>query len=247
VGDSFTWGQGIKGNKHRFTEQLEEKLTKSAPAGKKTAVLNFGRGGADTRQEIQIIKESVAKIHPDIVIVCYLSNDIDSSSFARHWENYGNTGEKLSSITPTVNYFYWRFIGPLKYHQIGTKYMESLVEAYNNPETFQKHQDELRTLIKEIRAIGAQPVFVILPFPQMWKLFPKDIRDNIYNRIAASVRQEQVPVIDLSYMEEKFPLEQFQVNSADAHPNEKIHAEFAGAIYNWLINNGDYKTLLKNP
>jgi len=244
VGDSFTWGQGIKGNKHRFTEQLEEKLNASSSEGKRIAVLNFGRGGADTRQEIQIVREAVAKIHPDIVIICYLSNDIDSGSFAGHWEKYGDTGEKLSSITPTVNYFYWRFIGLLKYHHIGRKYMESLVEAYNNPKTFQKHQDELRTLITEIKAMGAQPIFVILPFPQMWKLFPKSTRDDIYNHIAASLRQEQVPVIDLSYMEEKYPLEKFQVNSADAHPNEKMHAEFAGALYQWLVNNQGYKDLL---
>jgi len=49
VGDSFTWGQGVRGKQHRFTEVLQAML-----ADRRVEVVNFGKGGADTTQELEI-------------------------------------------------------------------------------------------------------------------------------------------------------------------------------------------------
>jgi hypothetical protein len=48
----------------------------------------------------------------------------------------------------------------------------------------------------------------------------------------------------LSYIEKKYSLGDFQVNPFDGHPNENMHAEFAEAIYRWLMDHND---LLKKP
>ena len=96
--------------------------------------------------------------------------------------------------------------------------------------------DDLSILFQDVRKIGAQPVFVLLPFPHLWKLFPEDTRKDIYSRILQAVSEDGVPIIDLSYMEKKYSLEDFQVNSLDGHPNERMHGEFAEAIYRWLMS-----------
>ena len=244
VGDSFTWGQGVKGNSYRLTEQLEQRLN-STPHAKDVRVLNFGKGGADTVRELEVVKKYVSKIHPDIVLICYLSNDIDSDSFISYLKDYGDTVERLSTISPTINFLYWRLIGPNKYRNIGLKYMNGLVDFYENPELFNKHMDDLDTLFKDVKSMGAQPIFVLMPFPQMWKMFPGETRNNIYNRIKRAVTNAGIPIIDLSYIEEKYTLEEFQVNCFDAHPNEKMHEEFAGKIYQGLVNNPEIANLLK--
>jgi hypothetical protein len=89
--------------------------------------LNFGRGGADTAQEMEIIENLVPKVHPDIVLLCYLSNDILFTCGA--WD-YDKTWEQISTITPTVNFIYWRLIGPATVEKVGMEYMKCLVDAY---------------------------------------------------------------------------------------------------------------------
>lgn len=243
VGDSFTWGQGVEGKKSRFTERLEKKLN-STSGREEVTVLNFGQGGADTLKEINIVQEYVAKVHPDIVLICYLTNDINVNNRLSDRKYYDTTGEKLSTLNPTLNFIYWRLIGPMKYKNFGLAYMNNLVEAYKAPETFNNHIKDIYKLIEEVRKIGARPIFVLMPFPQMWNLFPKSMRDNIYENIRNLLLLKKVPVIDLTYIEEKYSPDEFVVNSFDAHPNAKMHEEFAEAIYNWFMNHKDY---LKPP
>ncbi len=78
VGDSFTWGQGIKGNKHRFTEQLEEKLNSVLIRGEKDSRAQFWQGrrghpaGNSNRQGKRLPKFtrilSLSAIYPMILI-----------------------------------------------------------------------------------------------------------------------------------------------------------------------------------
>jgi lysophospholipase L1-like esterase len=241
VGDSFTWAQGLRGHTLRFTDRLENKLNATSE-GKKVSVLNFGRGGADTGQELEIVEKFVPKIHPDIVLLCYLSNDI---LFKCGAEDYDKTWEILSTITPTVNFIYWRLIGPSTFEKVGLLYMKCIVDNYNNPEIFKKHVEQLDKLFNIVKADGGQPVFVLLPFPSMWTLFSKHTREDIYGRIKSAVAQAGVPVVDLSYVEEKYTIPQFQVNRFDPHPNARMHEEFASTIYKFLMNDPRYVDLLK--
>ena len=176
-----------------------------------------------------------------MVLLCYLSNDI---LFKCGLEDYDKTWERLSTITPTVNLIYWRLVSSVNFQEVGRQYMEIIVNSYNDADSFKKHLKDLQTFLKDARRIGAKPVFVLLPFPQMWKLFPENVRDDIYNRIKKSVQLDGVPIIDLTYIEKKYSLDDFVVNTFDAHPNENIHEEFAGAIYNLLSHNNEYKELL---
>ncbi len=243
VGNSFTWGQGIEGRSERFTERLEKKLNEKY-GGKKITVLNFGRGGADTRQQLQIVNDFVSKIHPDIVLICYLSNDINSNIVHRYSGHYNNWSEKLSTASPTLNYIYWHLVGPAKYRDIGLRYMQGLKASYDDPKLFQKHIAQLDELFQDVRQMGAQPIFVLMPFPHMWKLFPPSSRDEIYSRIKKSVTDAGVPLIDLSDIEEKFTPEEFQLNPFDAHPNARMHEKIAEEIYQGLIHTDAFTTEL---
>jgi lysophospholipase L1-like esterase len=241
VGDSFTWAQGIRGKNYRFTERLENQLN-SAAGGDRVGVLNFGRGGADTLQELEIVEKFVPKIHPDIVLLGYLSNDI---VFRCGAEDYDKTWEVLSTLTPTVNFIYWLIIGPSTFEKVGWQYMKCIVDSYNNEEIFKEHIEHLDKIFSIVKTDGGQPVFVLLPFPSMWTLFSRHIREDIYGRLKSAVAHLGVPVIDLSYMEDKYTIPEFQVNRFDPHPNARMHQEFANAIYKFLMNDPRYAELLK--
>ena len=99
-----------------------------------------------------------------MVILCYLFNDI---LFKCGLEDYDKTWERLSTKTPTVNLIYWCLVSSVTSQEVGLKYMEIIVNSYNDADTFKKHLNDLQTFFTDARRIGAKPVFVILPFHQM--------------------------------------------------------------------------------
>jgi len=73
IGDSLTFGQGIVEN-DRFSNLLERRLNQS-PGGYQ--VLNFGRSGAETIDEVDILQRHVLGISPDFVLLQWYTNDVE--------------------------------------------------------------------------------------------------------------------------------------------------------------------------
>jgi len=73
VGDSFTFGQGIE-EEDRFSNRLERALNRE---GQRFEVLNFGRPGAETVDEVEMLKNAVIGVKPDFVLLQWLINDVE--------------------------------------------------------------------------------------------------------------------------------------------------------------------------
>lgn len=71
VGDSLTYGQGLK-KKDRFTEVLEKKLNNL----RKTRIFNLGRCGSNLYTNFLTAKKYKDRLHPDIVIFTVFENDL---------------------------------------------------------------------------------------------------------------------------------------------------------------------------
>jgi len=83
IGDSFTYGQGLP-EQDRLTEILEVRLNSS---GGGFEVLNFGRSGAETVDELALL-EKVLEIAPDYVQLQWYRNDVeghDKSGRPKGW------------------------------------------------------------------------------------------------------------------------------------------------------------------
>jgi lysophospholipase L1-like esterase len=70
VGDSFTYGNGLK-VEQRFSNLLQDAL----PPG--FEVLNFGMPGHNTPDHVVTIRRTVARIHADFVLVQWFVNDVE--------------------------------------------------------------------------------------------------------------------------------------------------------------------------
>ena len=80
IGDSITFGQGID-VEQRFTNILEKHL--NAHDSKYTyEVLNFGRRGAETVDEVKFLTHPVLEIKPDFVLLQWFHNDVEGSEKA---------------------------------------------------------------------------------------------------------------------------------------------------------------------
>jgi hypothetical protein len=72
IGDSYTFGQGIE-KAERFSDLLELDLNRER---RQIEVLNFGRPGYNTIDEIAVLRETVLKAHPDFVLLQWTVNDV---------------------------------------------------------------------------------------------------------------------------------------------------------------------------
>ncbi len=233
IGDSFTNGQGLRAKHFQFTEQLEKKWNESSASP--IRVFNFGLPGADTRKEINKVFNDAAIIAPDIVLIAYLANDIPvRNGVSAKAVEPPEWALQMLSISPAINFLYWRIAVPQRYRNLTADYAKKLIAAYKDAEQFEAHMKDLEKLITQIRGIGAQPAFVLLPFPHMWKDVPSRTRDEIYQRIVSRIQENGVPALNLQDLEERFSLNDFQVNPMDAHPNEKVHEAIAEALRNFF-------------
>jgi lysophospholipase L1-like esterase len=220
---------------YRFTNLLETELQSSS--SKSVAVLNFGRGGADTKQEISML-EDAAKVNPDIVLLCYLANDIDGYIQMPVLPMHESALERrLTVLSPTYNFVYWRARAPEAYRQFGEDYFQAIYRAYRDSATIHRHLQDIDELIMRVRSKNARPVFVILPFPSLWQhdqaatsataVANRQLRDQVYATITQRVRSLGVPLIEAQGLEEEMPVEEFVLNPMDGHPNEAAHRRIA--------------------
>jgi lysophospholipase L1-like esterase len=79
IGDSFTYGQGIP-EEDRFTELMEKFLNDQM---KKYEVLNFGRGGAQTVDEVATLRNIVLRMNPDFILLQWFVNDFEGKILHR--------------------------------------------------------------------------------------------------------------------------------------------------------------------
>ena len=234
VGDSFTWGQGISDRRLRFTDRLSE------AAGVK--FWNFGRPGASTHEESQEILPSVAACKPKVVVVCYLSNDITCEfepyyppvPMLSQWER------RLMQASPTYNYGYWRFFGRSGESYAAQRYFFTLILNYLNPQSMANHKLEIQQMTERIRAMGAKPVAVILPFPHMFMDVRPQYRKALYEAVVRAFQEGGAPVIELQDMEAAFPPGHFEVGPIDVHPSARVHEALATRIFEWFKLHPEY-------
>lgn len=228
VGDSFTWGQGIPDRRQRFSDLLSEKTG--------VKFWNYGRPGATTREETQDILPKIAASKPKVVVVCYLSNDIacDLQPYLPQVPNLEPWKRRLIQASPLYNYGYWRYFGRSGESEAGQRYFFTLLFNYCNQAAMAAHTQEIKTMVADIRRMGAKPVAVILPFPHMFMATRPEFRKSVYDSIRQAFEAEKTPVIELQSLEEKFPPGHFEVGPIDVHPSARVHAAIADGIADWF-------------
>jgi hypothetical protein len=87
LGDSVTFGRGVA-LERVYTEVLEDRLNAQDPGGPRYEVLNFGAGGYNTEQEIELYEVKARKYAPDLVLVGFVLNDC----YPANWMNRRKSG-----------------------------------------------------------------------------------------------------------------------------------------------------------
>ena len=230
VGDSFTWGQGLASADLRFTDRLDEML------GPEVEIVNFGHGGYNTRDLLDRVLPVVAEVKPDVVVYFYLSNDIhDGIGMANPQPKERSKWEHRMLVgLPVYNFLYWKVLAAFEFRSEAKRGYEALYSRYQDPRNFTDHEKDLKKFAEAVRAMGATPLAVNLPFPHLWSNATPELRREIVSKVVRALDDSGMPTLDLSGLEEQYPVGEFEVNSMDAHPSGKVHQAIADKVEPWL-------------
>ena len=248
LGDSNTFGQGIKDYKDTYPKLLEKKLN----SNKKDItyeVINAGVRGFGTKNELNYWNIEGIKYDPDIVIIAYFFDDLGG------WDKFNGTlpssFKGKNSLLNDKSYLYFFF----NYRIIGKLYE---LWDYSIPSFFNKgklndnesylmelreHVSVFKGLIKSIKKNQSVPIVAIFPgwfyepdyskkyFKQKYTEFQK--QKYIINKKLENMSIGHLNIEDIDNFKR---VVNFVVNKDDSHPNEKAHETIANEIYNYLIN-----------
>ena len=228
VGDSFTYGWGIKRLEDRFPDRIQAMFDRRERG--QVEVMNVAKPGWDTGAELQPVADMIDVYGADEVVLCYVPNDIEKLLPS-------DAGfDPISPPEPTVvnlssscllDYFYRRTILPRVPTVRG--YHDWLAEGFADPEIWRRHQEQFFAIVRECRAKNVTLRVVLLPFLQTGgeKFQP----GALHATLRGFFESQGVPVIDLLPTIEGRDRRALMVNACDAHPNERANALFADTIW----------------
>lgn len=213
VGDSFTFGWGIKHIEDRFGEQLAEKLT--VKGGEHWEAINASHEDTHTLDHIEFLKQTLP-YKPDVVILLYIFNDIDYLSPVTSRSDLSSVFSLTSICYRNFYLFqeiYFRFrLIKIKFQGGGkTKF-----DPYEDSTLVTLHLKDISQFVELAEKTGA---FVwVVPFDIV--VVSEDTRLIRYNEFVNQAVEFGIPVLSLDPEFGGYQLSQLTVNKFDPHPNE---------------------------
>jgi len=250
LGDSFTFGTGIKNRDDLYTNVLERKLNKSNifEGKKRFEVLNGGLQNKITNHWVELLQSEVITFQPDMVVAVFSLRDgcKYSSLMAVFRKTQREIKQKNEKLWLYRHSHLFRFIkNRIDMKEISRRHIQAFNSWYvGSPEQTKEWENAKKNLLK-MREIASQnnATFLLVIFPILFE--PTDnypfspIMDAIQN-FAEENDFDYFSLFD-SFKGKSGP--SLWVSKYDQHPNERGHAIAANAIYSYLFKKlqADYK------
>lgn len=234
MGDSFTYGHGVRRLEDRFSDRIADDFERQQPG--RFLVYNVAEAGSHIVQAHNWAELFWSRGYtpPDVVVFVLCLNDIEPFLDGSH-ERY----KKMGTWAPPwlilresylLNFLWFR----LKQSQQADyrDYFGDLAGAFQGS-AGSKLLDRVDRLNYTCRKNRVSLRLVIFPF--LHNLGPQYQFAAAHDRIARHCRNVNIPVLDLRPVLEPHSGEGLTVNRFDAHPNERAHALAAEAIETQLL------------
>ncbi len=228
VGDSFTYGHGVKRTGDRFTNRLAMSLEATRPG--RYTITNLSNAGRDLYWVHRLLEELFAGKYPvDRVIYVVCLNDIETFH-PRHKTYYTD----LARHAPT--FFLWRdtYFFNLMYFRLRQFAIPDIrdyyrfVREYYDGQPWQDMQDRLDDVLALCQRHEARLEVIVFPF--LHNLGPDYPFRDVHDQFAEWGKDREVRLLDLIKTLQPHVSSGLTVNAYDAHPNERAHALVAETI-----------------
>lgn len=230
VGDSLVEGVGIEYARDRFSDLLGEKL------GPNFVVMNVGRQGANTGDEIQMLLDY--PYAPDILVWTYFINDIGDQAgpfgiLLPEPVQINPALEPLVRYSYAFNFFYWRLYRAFGEGGFPDAKWRWLVSIYNHPEARWAHEQQLISIYEGTQS--EQIPLIVVVFPGIPYIEESRF---VTDRVVDLYRTREVPVLDVAEFIAGIPPQARMASPVDQHPNELVHRLVADELYRMFVDLG---------
>ncbi len=231
VGDSFTYGWGIERPAERFADRIAVRFELIAPG--RTEVWNVAKPGADTTEQLGVIRDLGTVYSVDEVVLCYVPNDIEKLLPIR--EEFDPTKPpEMRLFNPDssclIDYLFRRLYVP--HVPTVRNYHDWLAGGYADGAVWGRQQEQLGAIIGSCREQHMTLRVVLLPFIRTGG--KKYDAKAVHAQLAEFFQTNGIQVVDLLPAIAGRSPDKLVVSTHDPHPNEKAHAVFAEAIWQAL-------------
>jgi lysophospholipase L1-like esterase len=243
LGDSVTFGEGVKDG-DTFPEQTVLLLEKElAPKGRHVEGYNFGVGGYNTEQEIALLKEVVLTTSPDAIILGYSLNDAEPALFSIDADTgqlkrrprdkrIDWRGDPLPDgllFRPRIVQLFWQALSRVSRTRDTAEYYSSLYKE--DAPGWQATKQALGEFGK-ICDENDIPCWAII-FPLLYRLDETYPFAAVHDLVKAALSQagsSHLQVIDAFDLLKGKKDTTLWVHPTDQHPNERVHRIVAEAL-----------------
>lgn len=242
LGDSFTFGEGVR-DTDTYAERTSMLLAeKHNPSPVVFESYNFGVGGYSFIHELFILEDIVLKMDPDLVVFKLDVGDFETSILKmnpqqriiyRDYRWYEDPKESIFSLPPNSIFFrlrllklLWQQLHVMSQNKKSVVYYNSLLN--NAYEGWSQNRNALHAAIKICHEKNI-PCYVLC-FPVLYRLDNSYPFSNAHSIMRKEVESEGVMFIDLFSYLKGYECRKLWVHPTDRHPNEKVHELAAGVL-----------------
>lgn len=233
IGDSFTFGHGIKNVADRFSDRVGTRLEAVRPG--KYLESNISSPGIHVQIVTNMVEKFVGRGYQiDVLVYTICLNDIEGYEPAMD-----QTQKRLDLESPKFFLFRDTYFLNMLYFRVQQarlpevrNYYSQLAESYCGApwEGMRRKLDELREFCTS-QKIDLR----IVIFPFLHNLGPDYPFDAAHERIAEYCHESSLPCLDLKPVLLPHVADGLTVNRFDAHPNERAHSLAAQAMETDLL------------
>ncbi|MGB0910237.1 MAG: SGNH/GDSL hydrolase family protein [Nitrospirales bacterium] len=232
VGDSFTFGAGVKRVSDVYFKVLERALQKAYPEEVFESV-SIAKKGWNTVQEFEAFKTQGVNFKPDLVVLGYVLNDAETQKIkARVSSEFHNDhllpypyGKFLYANSFTY-FIIEQKVKAVSFLRDKSKEKQQYIREIFSGDNLKQHETILRDFLAFVQAQDMR-ILVVL-FPDLRQIHDPDYPyTDIHQFVAQTVREAGAEFVDLFVPLQNSGITNVTVSEFDSHPNEDVH-EIAG-------------------
>jgi hypothetical protein len=231
VGDSITFGEGVRRTEDTYPQVLEDVLNQKQRAFR-VKVFNFGASAYSVKVMEATLEERMLEVEPDLVLMSIIPPDFDLTR-TPSIDSWGYlTDNKLSGFLPKDSRvrLYLRKVHLLYLlrdiitsPQSGSRQVQETLSTGALPESY--------SFIKRFSGTAKRH-----QLPHAIVLLPT--RGGKFARVPAQLKADDIPFVDLSSVENEFTLEQFRASKFDSHPSAIVHRRLGELLAQYILERG---------
>jgi hypothetical protein len=240
LGDSFTFGHGIRNGEDRFSDIIEKRLNKNLQDNEYNYhIYNAGVGGTEPRDWVPYLKTLLPVYKPQYVFTIFFLRD-GATLCTSLWCYKRKIRQLKSKYEDTVWYKYsdiGKFIGNrLVERDFSDYYVKRIINAYTGTEEQKKVWIEQRKYLRKIRNIcrNNRVEHYLIVFPMLIGLESNYQFHGVEREITRFANANDIPVFSLTDGFIGQESRSLWVSPGDQHPNEKGHLIAGNILYPYV-------------